>query len=94
MKLSQDRFAVLFFTVLKHALNDPASIWVCGQPAHLSLESVDDELDVLRWNPFNGLLDDMVSILVTDTLEHVVLELLDHGCLLIGKDMFQRLINH
>ena len=50
----------------------------------VSLEGVDNEADVLCWNPFNGFLDDMVSILVHDALQHVSIELFDECRLLIG----------
>jgi hypothetical protein len=50
----------------------------------LAFERFNDELNMLRWNSLDGLLDDVVAILILDTLQNVVLELLYELSLLIG----------
>ena len=43
------------------------------QGVYLALKSFDDELDIFSWDALNGFLDDMVPILVLNTLQNVVL---------------------
>lgn len=78
MQLSQDRLAVLLLAVFQHPLDDSAAIWMGGKSVHLAFEGVDDELHILRRNPLDGLLDHMVAILISDTLQDMALKLLDH----------------
>lgn len=61
-----------FFAVFQHALNDSATIRVRGQTVHLAGECIDDELNVDRRNPLDGLLYHMVAILISDALEHML----------------------
>lgn len=65
--------------MFQHALYDPTAVCMLGELVHLASESVDDELNMLRWNPLNGLLHDMVPILVLDASHDlfVFLELSD-----------------
>ena len=91
VQFTQDRLAVFLLAMLKHALDNPASVWMCGKSADLALERVDDELYVVRWDPLNGLLNDMVAVLVAHTFQHVVFQLFDHQCLLVGKDVLESL---
>ena len=42
--------------------------------AHLSLEGINDELEVKRIDALDALLDDVVAVLVLDALEHVALQ--------------------
>lgn len=91
MKLSQNGFTVHLFAVLQHSLDDTAAIGVCSEAVNLAPEGVDDELDILRGHTLDSLLNDMVAILVSHALEDVVLQLLDHGGLLVGEDVLEGL---
>lgn len=91
MELLEDGSSVSLLAVLQHPLDDPAPVRMGGKFVNLPLEGVDDELHMLGWNPFDSLLDDMVAVLVTHTAQHGWLQLLDHRCLLVGKDVFQSL---
>ena len=66
-----------FFAVFKHPLDDTTAIRMCRKSLHLSCESVDDELDVLSWDPLDGLLYNMISILILDASQNVFFQLLD-----------------
>ncbi len=50
-------------------------------------KGTDDELDMFGWYAFDGLLNDMVSILVFHTLENMIFELFNNGRLLICQDV-------
>lgn len=52
---------------------------------------MDDELYMLGGYPLNGLLDDMVTILVFDTWEDMFFKLLDQLGLLIGQNVLESL---
>lgn len=91
MELLEDGPSVSLLAVLKHPLDDPAPVRVGGKFVDLPLEGVDDELHMLGRDPFDSLLDDMIAVLVTHTAQHGWLQLLDHRCLLVGKDVFQSL---
>lgn len=93
MQLGQDGLAVDLLAVFQHPLDDSAAIRVGCETVHLPLESIDDELHILRGNPLDRLLNHVVSVLIPHTFEDMVLELLDHRRLLVGEDMFQCLYN-
>lgn len=59
--------------------------------AYLGFESFDDGQDVLRWDTLDGLLDDVVAILIYNMLQNVVLECLQRLSLLVGQRMFESL---
>jgi len=50
----------------------------------LAFESFNDELDVLCWNTLDGFLDDVVAVLIFDTLQNIVLKLFHKFSLLVG----------
>ena len=58
---------------------------------HLVGKGVDDERDMLGGNALYGLLDHMVTILVLDASQDLVLKLLDEVCLLINEDVLESL---
>lgn len=91
MELGQNRFTVDLFTVFQHSLDDTAAVRVSCKSVDLTPEGVDDELDILRRHTFDGLLNDVIAILVPHALQNVVLQLLDHGGLLVGKDVLEGL---
>ena len=88
MKLLQDRRSGGLFAVLEHTLYDTTAIGVSSQALDLSGKGMDDKLDVLCWYPLDGLLNDMVAVLVLDTLQDLVLQFLYERCLLIDQDVF------
>ena len=64
---------------------------MCSKNVDLPSECFDDELNVLGWNSLDGFLDDMVAVLILDTLEDIRLKLPDKLGLLVRKDMFESL---
>src|SRR6266536_5031961 len=58
---------------------------------NLASEGFDDELDVLGRDTLDGLLYDMVAILVFDTFENICLKLLNKFSLLISEHMLKSL---
>lgn len=77
--------------MLKHPLYDPTAIRMCGQTVNLSRESIYDELNMFCWYPFDCFLYHVISILVFDALEHIVLEFFHKRCLLIGQNVLESL---
>lgn len=63
-----------------------------SQSMHLAFEGVNDELDMFCWDSLNCFLDNMVAMLVFDTLENVYLEFFNELGLLVSEDMFKSLI--
>ena len=65
--------------VLQHALYDSTAVGMFRKLMHLACKCIDNELDVLGRNPFNGLLHHMVAILILDAFHDlfVLLELSD-----------------
>lgn len=64
---------------------------MCGQALHLAGEGIDDELYVLGRHPLDSLLHNVVTVLVFDASQNVLLELFHQGRLLVGKDVLQGL---
>lgn len=91
MKLFKNSSLVVGFAVFQYSLNDSASIWMSCQDVNLAPESFNDELDMLGRDSLDSLLNNMVAVLILDTLENISLKLFDEFCLLIRKDMFQSL---
>ena len=79
----QDKSPIWLRDFLEHPLDHTTAVWMHRKRAHLSPERLDDELDVLHRHPFNGLLDDVVAILVFDASHNILFELLDQHCLLV-----------
>src|SRR5436305_9898825 len=80
--------------MLKHPLNHSTTIRMCGKPVDLICESVYDELDMLRRYTLDGLLNDVIAILVFDTFEYVSFELFDHTGLLVGQNVLESLLHN
>ena len=81
-----------FFAVFQHALNDSTTIRMHGQAVHLACKCVDDELNMHRRNPLDGLLYDMIAVLIFDAFEHMLFEFSNQLRLLIGQNMLKGLI--
>lgn len=77
--------------MLQHSLNNAAAVGMCTEFLHSSMESVDNELYMFSWNPFDGLLYHMVTILVLDASMDIVLKLSDKSRLLVGQYVFKSL---
>lgn len=92
VELLHDPALGLQIAALKHALDYTAAIRMPGELTDLTVKRIDDELDMFRRNALDGLLDDMVAILVFDTANDASIELLDQTGLLVGKDMFKSLL--
>lgn len=55
----------------------------------LSVEGINDELDVLRWDAFNRFLNNMVAILILDAGKDVSIKFFNKCSLLVCKNMFE-----
>jgi hypothetical protein len=77
--------------VLEHALNNAAAKGVGRETVNLPDEGVGDESDVFCWDSLNGLLHNVVPVLILDALENVWLELLHKKSLLVGQDVLESL---
>lgn len=62
----------MLITMLQHPLNDSAAILVLRKMQDLSLDFIDDELDMLSWDSFNSFLYDVVSVLVGDGIIYIL----------------------
>lgn len=78
--------------MFEHPLNDPTSVRVGGKTLNLLMEGIQDELDMLRRNPLDRFLDDMVAVLVPDGFQDVVLEFLHDASLLVDQDVLKSLV--
>lgn len=83
--------AGMFLAILQHALYDPTAILVGRQFMNVACKGVDDELDMFSGYPFESFLDHMVSVLILDAFENVVLKFSNQLGLLTSQDMFQSL---
>lgn len=68
--LQNIRFGRLF-AELQQPLNHAAPIWMHRELWYLTSEGIDDETDVLEWDQFDNLLDDVVAMLIPDTSQHM-----------------------
>lgn len=91
VEFGEDACLGFLVAVLQHSLDYPTSIWMCRQRVNLSVEGIDNELDMLSWNPLDSLLDNVVSVLVLDAGEDMSIKLFNELSLLVHKDMFERL---
>jgi len=77
MQFLQDEGSGGLFAMLKHTLNDAAAVWMSSQALDLASECIDDELYVFCGYALDSFLDDVIAILILDTLEDLILEFLD-----------------
>ncbi len=84
MSLFKDSYPIFLGAIFKYPLNDTTPVRVSCKSMHLASESFNYELDVLRWNTLDGLLNDVVTILIFNTLQNIMLELLHELSLLVG----------
>lgn len=75
VELLQHESLCFRLTELEQPLNDPTTVHVGGKSANLAPEGIDEELYVLVVYAFDDLLDDMVSILILDQIEHILIQL-------------------
>lgn len=94
MKLFQDVRFHWILAMLEHALNDPTTIRMRGQMLHLVRERIDDETDVLGRDALDSFLNDMVAILILDTLQNLALKFLDQRGLLVGENVLKCLVKY
>lgn len=93
MKLVKDVRLGRLVTVFQHALDDPTAVWMRRQMVYLVGKGVDDERNVLSRDPLDSLLNHMITVLVLDAFQNLVLELLDQAGLLIDQDVLEGLTN-
>ena len=91
VKLRKYEPALGFFHLFEQSLDDAAAIRVYRQDTDIAPESLNNLLDVVHRDSVNNLLDDVIAVLILDSLEHILFKLLDHGCLLLGEGVFQGL---
>ena len=58
---------------------------------NLTGEGTRDKSDVLRWDPFNCFLYDMITVLILDALDDFSIKFFDKRGLLIDEDDIERL---
>ena len=56
-------------TVFENALDDATAVWMRGQLVHLTLEWVDNEVEMFWWDAFDYFLHDVIAVLIFDTLK-------------------------
>jgi hypothetical protein len=94
MELSQDVwFCWEEFWSLKTTLYDPATIRVQTEVLNLTKEGVVDEADSLWSTSFDCLLNDVVAILIFDTLQNVIFQFTNKRGLLFDEDMLKRFLH-
>lgn len=84
-------YRLVIRAVLEHALDHAAAVGMGGEPNDLALEGIDDELYALGGDPLDGLLDDVVAVLVFDALDNRAPQLEDKLGLLVHKHVFDGL---
>jgi hypothetical protein len=92
MQFSKDGLSCHLFAVLEASLNDSASIRMYTQMLNLTSESLENKRNVVSVATLDGLLDDMVSVLVLDTSQDVLFQFANQRCLLIIENMLESLI--
>ena len=89
VKFFNDLVSCLIRAEFQHTLDDTAAIRVRSQVVDVTRDCIVDEDDMLRRDALNGLLYDVIAILVFDAVENIGLELLHESRLLVGKDVFE-----
>jgi len=74
VQLGEDCLSCHILAVLKASLNDSASICMDTQMLNLASKGLEDERNVLSVATLDGLLDDVVSVLVLDASQHIFLQ--------------------
>jgi hypothetical protein len=93
VKLGQDyRLCLEVLWSFQATLYDPTTIRVQTEMLDLSQEGRIDESDRVRVATLDGLLDNVVAVLVLDALHDVVLQLTHQGGLLFDQDVLQSLL--
>mmetsp|Transcript_17494 Transcript_17494/g.47927 ORF Transcript_17494/g.47927 Transcript_17494/m.47927 type:complete len:212 (+) Transcript_17494:516-1151(+) len=92
-ELLQQRRDLLRGAILDQPLDDPAAVAVLRHPAGLLLEGLHDEVDPVRGQPLDTLLDHVVPMLILDALNHVAFELTDEQHLLLDRHGVQRFLD-
>lgn len=77
--------------LLQDPLDDTAAVGMVRECTNLTAERFEDESDMLVWHTFDGLLDDMIPVLILDKPHDVWFELIGKTNLLIDENMFERL---
>lgn len=91
MELLEDRTPCRLLAMFQHALYHPTAVWMCSKLSDVAGEGIDDELDMFGRDPLDGLLDDVIAVLIFDASQNIFLEFLHEGCLLIGQDVLKSL---
>lgn len=91
VKFVKDRSLGLLVAVLQHPLDHAAAVRVGCQRMHLVGEGIYDEVNVFGRNALDGFLNDMIPVLILDTLEDVALQLFNQLGLLVDEDVLESL---
>ena len=91
MELLENSGLIVGFAVFQYPLDNSAAIRMSSKNVDLASEGLDDKLNVLGRNTFDGFLDNVIAILVFHAFENIGLKLFDKLGLLIGKNMFESL---
>lgn len=80
--------------MLQNPLNNPTPVGMTRNSRNLTFERINNELHLFRRNRLNRLLYNMVPILILDATQRIPLQFFDESSLLVGKDMFQCLLDN
>jgi len=91
VKLGKDASLRRLDARIKNALDYTAPIRVVSKSTNLSVNGVEDELHASGIETLDGLLDDMVAVLVLDTSQDMRFQFLNKLGLLIAENVLQSL---
>lgn len=77
VKFLQKRSLCSLVAVFEHSLDHAATIRMRGKSMDLTVECLDDKLYMLSRNPFNSLLDYVVSVLIFDAFQDMAIQFFD-----------------
>lgn len=91
VQLSENCLPCHFLAVLEAALDDSASICMDTQMLNLASESLEDKRYVVGVTTLDGLLNDMISVLILDASQDIFFQFSNKRGLLIVKYMLESL---
>jgi len=80
------------WAMFKTSLDDATSESVAAESEDLSFESMDYESDCWKWAVDDGHLNDMITVVIVNAFDDVVLEFRDEIGLLVCEDVLQSLL--
>lgn len=91
LELIQNDSLDLVTAVFHNSLEDTAAVYMAGKFIDISPKSFEDEADISVGNKLNGLLHDVVAMLVLRDFQDVPFQLPHEFVLLVHQDVFEGL---